>query len=85
VGGGADCGRIRIAYFHDEKGDKGEVPKDFAFNLLEDDWDQFEMLFTGAMERIPALETLTAEVQMVNGPESFTDNQYILGEGSGTR
>src|SRR6185312_15818182 len=56
------------------------VPDKFEFSLLPEDWDHFtSQLMTGALERVPALET--AEVRMVNGPESFTpDNQYILGE-----
>ena len=55
------------------------APTGFEFALLPDDWDHFSQLMEGALERVPALET--AEVKMVNGPESFTaDNQYILGE-----
>jgi glycine cleavage system aminomethyltransferase T/glycine/D-amino acid oxidase-like deaminating enzyme len=56
------------------------VPDDFAFSLLPDDWDQFEILMDNALVRVPALET--AEVRtFVNGPESFTpDNNFILGE-----
>ena len=57
----------------------GNVPEDFEFQLLADDWDHFYPLFEGAMERIPALET--AELKLLNGPESFTpDGNYILGE-----
>jgi len=60
------------------------VPEDFEFSLLEEDWDHFEILMEGALNRVPALET--AEVQMVNGPESFTpDMGYILGEAPGLR
>lgn len=56
------------------------VPRDFAFSLLPDDWDQFAPLYTGAQERIPALEKAPIR-QFLNGPESFTtDNAYILGE-----
>jgi 4-methylaminobutanoate oxidase (formaldehyde-forming) len=59
-----------------------DIPKDFEFQLLPDDWDQFAILMENALIRVPALET--AEVrQFVNGPESFTaDNNYILGEAS---
>jgi 4-methylaminobutanoate oxidase (formaldehyde-forming) len=62
-----------------------EIPEDFAFTLLKDDWEQFDPLLRGALERIPALET--AEIQlMVNGPESFTpDGNFILGEAPGLR
>jgi len=57
-----------------------DVPEDFAFTLLKEDWQQFEVLMTNAMVRVPALAS--AEVhRLVNGPESFTpDNQFILGE-----
>ncbi|MDX0998255.1 FAD-dependent oxidoreductase [Sinorhizobium medicae] len=56
------------------------IPDDFEFALLEDDWDQFEVLMQNALIRVPQLET--AEVRkFYNGPESFTpDNNFILGE-----
>ncbi|MGH6816696.1 MAG: GcvT family protein [Hyphomicrobiaceae bacterium] len=61
------------------------IPDPFEFQLLPDDWDQFEILMANAIHRVPALET--AEVkQFVNGPESFTaDNNYIMGEAPGIR
>ncbi|MDA7949353.1 MAG: FAD-dependent oxidoreductase [Hyphomicrobiaceae bacterium] len=56
------------------------IPDDFEFTLLEDDWDQFEILMENALIRVPQLET--AEIkQFINGPESFTsDGYFILGE-----
>ncbi len=56
-----------------------ELPKDFAFDLLPEDWDHFEPMMMNALHRIPALET--AEVRMLlNGPESFTpDGSFLLG------
>lgn len=56
------------------------IPDDFEFALLEDDWDQFEILMQSALVRVPQLET--AEIKkFYNGPESFTpDNNFILGE-----
>ena len=56
------------------------LPRDFAFELLNEDWDHFEPMLANAIHRIPALET--AEVRMMlNGPESFTlDNHFMLGE-----
>ncbi len=56
------------------------IPTDFEFQLLPEDWDQFEILMNSALHRTPCLEQ--AEVrQMVNGPESFTpDGNFILGE-----
>jgi len=60
-----------------------DIPANFEFQLLPDDWDQFAILMENALIRVPALEK--AEVrQFVNGPESFTaDNNYILGEAPG--
>lgn len=56
------------------------LPENFAFGLLNEDWDHFEPMMMNAIHRIPALET--AEVRMLlNGPESFTpDGQFLLGE-----
>ena len=56
------------------------VPDDFQFQLLGEDWDQFEPLMKNAIHRTPCLET--AEIKMLlNGPESFTpDGNFILGE-----
>lgn len=56
------------------------IPDDFAFQLLEDDWDQFEVLMENALIRVPDLDK--AEVKkFLNGPESFTpDNNFLLGE-----
>ena len=56
------------------------IPSTFQFELLGEDWDQFEILMTHAMHRTPCLET--AEIKMLlNGPESFTpDGNFILGE-----
>ncbi len=57
-----------------------EVPDDFEFGMLPDDWDQFEILMKNAIERVPALGSAQVK-QFMNGPESFTaDNNYILGE-----
>ena len=56
------------------------IPQDFQFQLLPEDWDQFEILMQNALHRAPCLEK--AEVrQLLNGPESFTtDGNFILGE-----
>ena len=56
------------------------IPHPFEFQLLEEDWDHFEVLMNNALLRIPALE-VTGIKKFYNGPESFTpDNQFILGE-----
>ncbi|MDP1969166.1 MAG: FAD-dependent oxidoreductase, partial [Burkholderiaceae bacterium] len=56
------------------------IPSTFQFQLLDEDWDQFEILMTNAIHRTPCLAT--AKVKMLlNGPESFTpDGNFILGE-----
>ena len=56
------------------------IPADFQFQLLGEDWDQFEPLMKNAIHRTPCLET--ADIKMLlNGPESFTpDGNFILGE-----
>src|SRR5206468_6544804 len=56
------------------------IPSTFQFQLLDEDWDQFEPLMTNAMHRTPCLAT--ADIKMLlNGPESFTpDGNFILGE-----
>jgi glycine cleavage system aminomethyltransferase T/glycine/D-amino acid oxidase-like deaminating enzyme len=56
------------------------IPSTFQFELLGEDWDQFQILMENAIQRTPCLET--AKVKMLlNGPESFTpDGNFILGE-----
>jgi len=56
------------------------VPDKFEFQLLQEDWNQFDILMQGALHRIPSLEN--AEIrQFVNGPESFTpDGKFLFGE-----
>ena len=56
------------------------IPEKFEFQLLAEDWEQFEILMKNAIHRVPALETGGVKT-MVNGPESFTpDGNFILGE-----
>src|SRR2546429_1959360 len=56
------------------------IPERFEFQLLPEDWDQFEVLMESAIHRTPCLET--AEIKLLlNGPESFTlDGNFVLGE-----
>ena len=57
-----------------------DIPHPFEFQLLDEDWEHFEILMNSALLRIPALE-VTGIKKFYNGPESFTpDNQFILGE-----
>jgi 4-methylaminobutanoate oxidase (formaldehyde-forming) len=61
------------------------IPADFAFSLLPEDWDHFQVLMEQALVRIPALGTAPVR-RHVNGPESFTpDGRYLLGEAPGCR
>ncbi|KAK7505724.1 hypothetical protein BaRGS_00002995 [Batillaria attramentaria] len=55
-------------------------PEKFEFQLLQEDWDHFQILLTHILHRLPLMEN--AEVrQLLNGPESFTpDSQWLLGE-----
>ena len=56
------------------------IPSPFEFQVLDEDWEHFEILMENALLRIPALEH-TGCKKLYNGPESFTpDNQFILGE-----
>ena len=57
-----------------------QIPKDFAFQLLDADWDKFSVPLANGRHRIPALKNCEFE-KFTNGPESFTpDNNFILGE-----
>ncbi|NDG05419.1 MAG: FAD-binding oxidoreductase, partial [Alphaproteobacteria bacterium] len=47
------------------------IPDDFQFQLLNEDWDQFEVLMKSALHRTPCLETAGVKM-LLNGPESFT-------------
>jgi len=56
------------------------IPSTFQFQLLDEDWDQFEPLMKNAIHRTPCLETAPVKM-LLNGPESFTpDGNFILGE-----
>jgi len=61
------------------------IPSTFQFQLLDEDWDQFEPLMTSAIHRTPCLETAQIKL-LLNGPESFTpDGNFIVGEAPGLR
>ena len=56
------------------------IPSTFQFQLLDEDWDHFEVLMNNAIHRTPCLETAPVKM-LLNGPESFTpDGNFILGE-----
>jgi glycine/D-amino acid oxidase-like deaminating enzyme len=61
------------------------IPSTFAFQLLDEDWDQFEPLMRNAIHRTPCLDSAAIKM-LLNGPESFTpDGNFILGEAPGLR
>jgi 4-methylaminobutanoate oxidase (formaldehyde-forming) len=56
------------------------LPENQQFIELAENWEQFELPMTCAMEMVPLIETLGIR-HFMNGPESFTpDNKFILGE-----
>ncbi len=62
-----------------------QIPHPFEFQLLDEDWDHFQVLMDSAIERIPVLGDVGIR-KFYNGPESFTpDNQFILGEAPSVR
>ena len=55
------------------------VPWGFTQELLPGEWEIFEEIMAGAMERIPILDQAEA-IELVNGPDAFTpDGYYALG------
>ncbi|MCP4875550.1 MAG: FAD-dependent oxidoreductase [Gammaproteobacteria bacterium] len=65
--------------------DPDQIGKDFAFQLLPEDWDHFEPMLENALHRLPCLAD--ADIRMLlNGPESFTpDGSFLLGESAETQ
>lgn len=56
------------------------IPEGFEFQLLPEDWDQFQILMENAIHRTPCLAEAPIKM-LLNGPESFTlDGNFILGE-----
>ncbi len=78
-------GLVMGGYEHDPiawqpSGDRGDLPEDFAFQLLEENLDHFEPLMHEALARVPKLQNVGIK-RLINGPESFTpDGNFILGE-----
>ncbi len=77
-----DDGSIKLGAFQrrSKPWDIGDaVPEDFAFRLLEDDWETFAEPWASGKHRIPALRDARFP-KFVNGPESFTpDNNFLMG------
>ena len=56
------------------------IPDGFEAQLLPDEWDRMEELFSNAIRRVPAMETAQVK-KFFNGPEAFTpDADFLLGE-----
>ncbi|EPX77831.1 GcvT family protein [Litoreibacter arenae] len=56
-----------------------DIPKDFEFDQLPEDFDHFEPILEAAVERLPMLADAGIHT-FFNGPESFTpDDAYHLG------
>ncbi|MBW2614075.1 MAG: FAD-dependent oxidoreductase, partial [Deltaproteobacteria bacterium] len=61
------------------------IPETFEFTELAEDWDQFELFMTNAIQRCPAMEE-AGIMHFTVVPESFTpDNKYMLGEAPGVK
>jgi 4-methylaminobutanoate oxidase (formaldehyde-forming) len=64
---------------------RAEVPADFAFRTLPEDWEQFRVLMDEGLRRIPALASAQVRL-LLDGPESFTpDGHFLLGPAPGLR
>jgi 4-methylaminobutanoate oxidase (formaldehyde-forming) len=60
-----------------------DIPYPFEFQLLGEDWEQFDILMRNAIHRVPAMERVGVK-KFYNGPESFTpDHNFIMGEAPG--
>lgn len=57
-----------------------KIPDKFEFQLLHEDWDQFQFLLEYILESMPSMQD--AEIrQLLNGTESFTpDSKPIVGQ-----
>ena len=57
-----------------------EIPRDFSFGTLPEDWEHVGPIFEKAMHRVPALGEVGLQL-FFNGPEAFTpDGVYYMGE-----
>lgn len=77
-----DAGRLLVGAF--EPNAKAlpieNLPKDQSFIELPEDWDQFELPMSKAIEAVPLVAQLGIR-HFMNGPESFTpDNRFVMGE-----
>ncbi|MCY4370721.1 MAG: FAD-dependent oxidoreductase [bacterium] len=76
-----ETGKLMAGFFEPQaKTWRYDVPRDFSFGALGEDWDHIGPIFERSIHRIPALAE--AGIQLFfNGPEAFTpDGVYYLGE-----
>ena len=76
-----ETGKLMAGFFEPKaKVWRYEVPRDFTFGTLEEDWDHIGPVFERSIHRIPALAECGIQL-FLNGPEAFTpDGVYYLGE-----
>ncbi len=62
---------------------RAQLPDDFSFASLPEDWDHLEPHVANAVNRYPALETAGIKL-LFTGPESFTpDGAFLMGPAPG--
>lgn len=78
-----DDGGLKLGAFKRRSkpwGIEDSVPHDFAFQLLEPDWSDFESPLRDHLHRLRGVSRDDI-VKFVNGPEAFTpDNNFIMGQ-----
>ena len=76
-----ETGKIMAGFFEPRgKLWKYDVPREFSFGTLPEDWEHVGPIFERAIHRVPALADAGLQL-FFNGPESFTpDGVYYLGE-----
>ncbi len=76
-----ETGKLMAGFFEPvAKTWRFEVPRDFTFGTLPEDWDHIGPVFERSIHRIPALAEAGIQI-LFNGPEAFTpDGVYYLGE-----
>ena len=76
-----ETGKLMAGFFEPKaKTWRYEVPRDFSFGALGEDWDHIGPIFERSIHRIPALAECGIQL-FFNGPEAFTpDGVYYLGE-----
>ncbi|MDQ0332959.1 4-methylaminobutanoate oxidase (formaldehyde-forming) [Mesorhizobium sp. YL-MeA3-2017] len=77
-----DAGKLLVGAFepHAKPLPMEKLPNRFEFGELPEDWAQFELPMSKAIQVVPLLQSLGIR-HFMNGPESFTpDNKFILGE-----